>query len=113
MRRVCLERPVLSYALRAEALVLDDGVQVTLTGGCRSHVGSVTLAEPDGTVRTLTEPGHRDQVLGEAWAKALALHCGCRVCVVCGIHYDAPGPEGLAAVVAQAGVLLDEMTGRL
>ena len=42
-----LERPLLGYALRAEARRLDQGVHVLLTGGCRTHIGAVSTAEPD------------------------------------------------------------------
>lgn len=48
-----LERTVLGHPLIAELTALDEGWDVCITGGCRTHVGAVTLAEPDGQIQTL------------------------------------------------------------
>ena len=48
-----LERTVLGHPLIAELTALDEGWDVCITGGCRTHVGAVTLAEPDGQKQTL------------------------------------------------------------
>ncbi len=108
-KRLCVERSVLDFPIEAEALILDDGVQVTITGGCRSHVGSVTAAEPDGSVRSLTFPGHKDQIVGERWAKTLAERLRRRTAVTCGIHYDGLSRENIATVVAAADTLLEQL----
>lgn len=41
-----LERTVLGYPLIAELTALDEGWDVSITGGCKTHVGAVTLTEP-------------------------------------------------------------------
>lgn len=102
-------RQVLGSAIRAEWSRLDDGISVLLTGGQRSHIGAVSVAEPDGTVRTLDFPGHRERVVAEQWAAELATAAGCRAAVTCGIHYDDLTRDGLGLVL-QA---LDEMRTEL
>lgn len=43
-----IERQALGWPLRAELTSLDNGITVLLTGGCRTHIGCVTAAEPGG-----------------------------------------------------------------
>lgn len=45
------EVQLLGWPIRAEALRLDEGWDVSVFGGSRSHVGAVTLAEPDGSIQ--------------------------------------------------------------
>ena len=52
-----LERIVLGFPIRVEIRKLDEGWDVGIFGGCKTHVGAVTLAAPDGTVETLERPG--------------------------------------------------------
>ena len=83
-----LETTVLGHPLRAELTPLDDGLHVLLTGGCRTHVGAVTLADPGLPPRTLLRETHRDDVLSTLWASALADALRTPTCVACGIRYD-------------------------
>ena len=76
------------YPIRCTVARLDTGVHVLLTGGCKSHIGAVSTAEPDGEVQTQLFPGHKDQYISEPWAKAICEKTGERACVICGIHYD-------------------------
>lgn len=80
---ICLGR-----RLWAEAQWLDEGCDIGVYGGDQSHVGAVSLGAPDGTVRTLTRSGHRDNAVSERWALALTAAWHCPVCVRCGIHFD-------------------------
>lgn len=93
-----LRRELLGYSICAEMKALGDGWDVGVFGGCLTHVGAVSLAEPDGTVRTMERPGHRDSVVSERWALALAKHLQASVCVRCGIHYDCATKEQLAQI---------------
>ncbi len=108
-----LELQVLGQPLRCRWILLDDGAQVLLDGGHKSHVGAVSVAEPDGEVQTLTFPGHRDQDLSAPWAAALAQKLGCRVCVTCGIHYDGVGRAEIAQIVAAAQALLEQVLAQI
>lgn len=105
-----LERTVLGYPLIAELTALDEGWDVSITGGSRTYVGAVTLAEPDVTIQTLQREQHRDGRISEQWASELAKHLHSPVCVRCGIHYDAITKEQLAAVIDGCNALLFELT---
>lgn len=111
-----LTRTVLGYPLTVSASPAGDDWTVTVLGGCAPHTGSVSLAEwKNGAVclRTLTRDGHRDQVVGDRFARVLAEQLQCTVCVVCGIHYDAPSPEDLRHIVACADRLLTELCAEI
>lgn len=101
-----LEQTVLGYPLRAEITRLDEGWDVGLFGGCSTHVGAVTLAQPGGGTQTLQRPGHRDRAVSDRWAAALAEHWQAPVCVRCGIHYDNATKEQIAAVTGACDALL-------
>ena len=103
------ELAVLGRTIRCQWVVLDDGVQILLTGGDLSHIGAVSAAEPDTPARTLLFPGHRDQDLAEPWAETLAAALHCHVCVTCGIHFDNLSREGLSEVLAAAQILLERV----
>lgn len=83
-----LEETLFGYPIRCQVTNLDDGIHVLLTGGCRSHIGAVSTAEPGQAPETRVFPGHKDQFVSGPWAAALAEKTGRRACVVCGIHYD-------------------------
>lgn len=97
------------YPIRCSAERLDSGVHVLLTGGCRSHIGAVSIAEPGKAPVTTVFPGHKDQFISEPWAKALAEKIGQRACVVCGIHYDNAAGEQIEAVMQCADALLAQL----
>lgn len=83
-----LEEIVLGYPIRAQITTLDDGLHVLLIGGCRSHIGSISLIQFGKISQTLTVPGHREHTVSEHWASVLSERCKCTVAVACGIHYD-------------------------
>lgn len=108
-----LEKIVLGYSVRAEIVQLDAGWDIGIFGGCRSHVGAVTFAEPDGTIRTLERPGHRDSYVSLRWAEQLARLLGSPVCVRCGIHYDNATKSQLAQITAACEDMLQELIAAL
>lgn len=101
------EQTVLDHPIRVRVQKLDDGWDVSVEGGMRGHVGAVTLAEPDGTERTLERPGHKESGVSRAWALRLASEWNAPVCVRCGIHYDNATPEQLRIIVAACDRLLE------
>lgn len=108
-----LERELYGRPITVRLERLDEGVHVLLTGGHRTHIGAVSLAEPEGTVETRVFPGHKDQYVSEPWALALAARTGQRACVVCGIHYDNASPAQIREILACTGALLEEALGTL
>lgn len=108
-----LERTVLGYPISVEIKKLDEGWDIGIFGGCKTHVGAVSLAAPDGTMQTMERPGHRDSVISVRWATELAKCLNVPVCVRCGIHYDNAKKEQLAVIMASCEDLLREIKENL
>lgn len=104
-----LERTVLGYPIRAEINKLDSGWDVGIFGGCSTHVGAVSFAEPDGTVQTMERLHHKDSFVSRRWAVELAKLLACPVCVRCGIHYDNATGEQLAVITSTCEQILEEL----
>ncbi len=109
MDSIKVSRTVLGYEIRGELTALDSGYLVTLLGGCASHVGAVTAADPGGRSKTLQRPGHREAVVSERWAAALCRTLNAPVTVLCGVRYDGPSREEIAHIVDECGRLLEEL----
>lgn len=100
-------------AINVHVLRLDEGIQVTIFGGTRPHVGAVSIADGPGGCRTVEFPGHRDGTISRRWAEALA-EAGCGPAVVtAGIHYDHLSREAVGQVVAVSDGLLADVLGKL
>ena len=109
-------RLVLGYSITAELSPAGEDWSVLVLGGCAPHVGSVSTARWEGgsvTVESLVGRGHKDHIVSERFALALAQQTGRTVAVTCGIHYDAPGKEGLAAVLSGTEELLRDLLREL
>lgn len=97
------------YPIRCAVTRLEEGVHILLTGGCRSHIGAVSTAEPGGEVQTQLFPGHKDQYISAPWAKAVCEKTGERACVVCGIHYDHAERSQIAEILRETDALLEKI----
>ena len=104
-----VEVTVLGDPIRAEIEQLDEGWDVAVYGGVRTHVGAVSLSDGCGGVETLQRPGHRDAVISERWAARLAEAWRAPVCVRCGIHHHEPTRAQLAEIVAACDALLEKL----
>lgn len=101
------------YPIRCTVTVLGSGIHVLLTGGSRSHMGAISLAQPGAPVDTKVFPGHKDQFISEPWAKQLAESTGQPVLVVCGIHYDHATREQISEILDETNRLLQALTEQL
>lgn len=108
-RALTLTRTVLGAPVIARVLVTDGGVQVSLTGGDRPHIGAVSVADPSGQVSTTEFPSHREGVLSDHWARALAQAGWLPAVVTAGVHYDGISKEGITAVCTASGELLEQV----
>ncbi|MGM9538219.1 MAG: hypothetical protein ACI3VN_07805 [Candidatus Onthomonas sp.] len=108
MRDLLFQTQCLGWPIEARVCLLDEGVQVLVTGGCKTHVGAVSYAVPGEAVRTIQFPTHRDGVVGEQWAKALCEVLRCQVVVNCGIHYDHVSKAEIGQIVSAAEELLEK-----
>jgi hypothetical protein len=97
------------YPIRCTVTTLDSGIHVLLTGGSRSHIGAVSIAQPGEAADTRVFPGHKDQFISEPWAEQLSEATGQRVCVVCGIHYDDATKAQISAILEETECLLQRL----
>ena len=106
------EMSVFGNSIRAEVQTLDNGFDVGIFGGCSTHIGAVSLAEPEGGVQTVERPGHKDRFVSEPWALRMAKAWSAPVCVRCGIHYDNASPEQIQKIMDACGDLLEKVLMR-
>lgn len=107
-QKITVCRTVLNSPITAEITPLDSGVHILLTGGCRSHIGAVSICGSEG-LRTIELPGHREGVVSTGWAESL--HCAWEipVTVACGIHYENASREEIQEVLAAVASLREEL----
>ena len=108
-----MEINLFGYPIRCSVTRLDSGVHVLLTGGCWSHIGAVSVAEPGQRAETKVFPGHKDQFISAPWAERLAEQTSQRACVVCGIHYDGATKEQIGEILRQTDRMLEALLGQL
>lgn len=109
MRQFELKRTLFGADITAQIAVLDEGVQVSVFGGTRSHIGAVSVVSFQGEITTRQFPTHKDGVVSERWARTLS-EAGCRPAVVtAGIHYDHLSQKQIAEVVELTDGMLSEL----
>ena len=97
---------VLGKPMCLEAVLFDHQLSLLLYGGDAPHIGSAAVLSPDGSISVQTFPGHREDVICSAWAKAL-LQAGWKAAVIsAGIHYDGLDRAGIRTVLDEADAIL-------
>lgn len=104
-----IERMVQGYPIWVEIKKLDEGWDIGIYGGCNTHVGAVSLADPGGALQTMERPHHKDSFVSASWAKELAKAWQAPICVRCGIHYDNATKQQLAEITASCDEMLQEI----
>ena len=107
MKKV-IKRMLLGSELCCEVTCLDEGIAVLFVGGDKSHIGSISIAEENGSVSTIVFPDHKDRVIGERWAQELRTKYRCRVVVVCGVHFDHASQKDISSIVGVSENMLSE-----
>lgn len=102
-------RTLFGYPISCRLEILDAGIHVLLTGGCRTHIGAFSSAVLDGSVETRVFPGHKDHFVSEPWAKSLAAKTGQPVLVVCGIHYDNASKDEICQIMKATDEMLSDL----
>lgn len=88
VKQYLLKTELFGYEICVHALRLDEGMQVHITGGSRTHIGAVSFIGYDGVSQTIQLPGHKDGYVSTRWANVLWENLHEPVCIQCGIHYD-------------------------
>lgn len=107
-----ITRSVRSRDIVFTLLPLDKGLQVTIFGGERSHVGAVSIMSADG-YKEIVLPGHKDQFVSGRWARELYKKTGDTVCAVCGIHYDQLAPDDIEEITKECEAVLRDICSDL
>ena len=92
--------------ITAEFTVTERGVQVSLYGGDKPHIGAVGIAAPDGKITVTQFEGHKEGILCQQWCEELFKAASRPVVVSAGIHYDNASKEEILQVVEISNVLL-------
>lgn len=106
-----LEKQVILFekTIYVQMAQTDEGIQVLIAGGDRSHVGAVTVVGKDGERHTLVLPGHKEAIITEKWADKIFAESRVPVVVTAGIHFDHITSEQIKMVLHTADQLLDDM----
>lgn len=86
---------------------LDEGLDISLFGGDKTHVGAGTIADRR-ELHTISRQGHKEAVLTEEWAGAFQEKCNCPVCVRAGIHINDASKKEISAILEACNRLLKE-----
>lgn len=107
--------------LTAQLAEAGNDLSLTVTGG-EAHIGSVSIAIPrpsltgsgmSSTVSTFNLTGHKDNIVGDMIAGALAKELG-KTCVVsCGIHIDNADADTIGDITTLANKLLESIIGHM
>lgn len=115
MRQFTITRSLMGADITAQVLVLDEGCHVSLFGGSHPHIGAISVVSPTGLMETTQFPGHKDSVVSDQWARALAKAGHCPCVVETGIHYDNLNRQEIDMVVSLTGeilnIILDVLSG--
>lgn len=104
-----VSKSLFGYEITADATVLDEGIQVILYGGAKSHIGSVTIVGFDGHVNTTVFDGHKEAGLSQKWALTIAHNKGLPAIVSAGIHYDNATREQIQEILKTCDELLEQL----
>lgn len=113
MRRFEITRELYGEPITALVLCFESGVHVSLFGGQLPHIGAVSVANPSGEVETTEFPTHKEGVVSDRWAKALAEAGYVPDVVEAGIHYDNLSKEGIMEVLNLTEQMLSEVLTEL
>ena len=104
-----IKREVLNKEITACIQCLNHGIQVTVTGGDLSHIGSVSIVDENGTLTTTLFSNHRDNVIGDKWAQKIYEITMVPVVVTAGVHYDNVSKKEIEDIVNICDCMLGEI----
>ena len=87
----------------------DEGINITVAGGDKPHIGAISIVDKAGQVSTTVFPSHKEAVISEKWAKAFYERYQEPVVVSAGIHFDGITKDNIAKVVDECDLLLEKL----
>jgi len=111
------------YRIDLIAIVTNDGLIVSITGGEKSHVGAVAVGLPrpslerpsklSATTSVLTLFGHKDDELAKPAAEKLAKELNQTVVVVAGVHVEEARLDDIRKLVHNSMQVVDVFLEKL
>lgn len=90
------------YSVRLKSYAIGKDRLIVITGGEEEHIGSATLIEGEGHLKTVIKGGHQDHVISEKMANMIYDKMGEDLLVICGIHIDDASKEEIEMLVHNA-----------
>ncbi len=104
-------KAVLGKEVDAIIVYTDCGINITLAGGDKSHIGAVSVVDELGLMSTNTFRGHKETSIAEDWAKRVFDKYKKPVVVSVGIHFEQITKDQIDIVIKSCNALLDEIIG--
>ncbi len=93
--------PATGRSIHANVTRAGEDIVIVVTGGCTPHVGTVVLAQPNGSgcsgasCSVITIPPHKEEAVARPIAEAVCKTSGQVTVVTAGIHEDRLDAEGV------------------
>ena len=100
---------VLGKEIKAIIEFTDNGLNVLVAGGDKSHIGAVAIMDESKNLTSITFPKHKETIIAETWARQLYEKFNMPVVVSAGIHYDEITPNDILCVVKATNLLLESV----
>ncbi len=104
------------YRVWADLMEAGDDLLILIGGGECPHIGSVSLAEPGCSTKTISSPGHKERIVTTSASEMIAKATGKRCLVAAGIHIDNASKEEIALLLANSEacirLLIQKVSGR-
>ena len=89
--------------------LMEEGIDLLITGGDKSHIGAVEIANPDGELFCVNFPTHKDDVIAGKWCRELWNRYKVQTVVSVGIHYDAATRELIKEILNETDKMMEEL----
>lgn len=109
MKEKSFRTSVLNKEITVFAADTGNGLNVTIAGGDRGHIGAVSVKYPGMELISHQFPTHREGVVSDKWAVTLSGSLNVPVCVSAGVHYDSISKEEIAEILKALDRLLDDV----
>ena len=113
-----IERDVNGIHLILECREVGSDLLVSIFGGDEYHIGGVAIAYPTQshyrdavtiTLNSISFPGHKDYIVANSTAEAIAKALEKSVVVTAGIHVDNASREQIEAIVAAVNEMTEDL----
>lgn len=113
MKELHFRKTVLNKEIKAAIVDTGYGLNVTIAGGDKGHIGAVSVKYPDFPIISHEFPTHREGVVADKWALALEEAFHVPVSVSAGVHYDDISRQEIDEILKGLDELLAEVTKSL